>query len=196
MAEYLDTRAAATAANAPLAAPNWAPAAEQWFKAYRTTFDTLLALTNAALAGAERMRMAQLEADVATQTENRGSALAAADCGDINALFAVQSQLAQAYTSGALKYWATIAEAAQQTNQEMVRILTARAADFGALAALPGMVPAQPSAAMRQPFLAAFEAARASQEAIMRSFAAFATPDKPAEKGAAKAPLKATKAAA
>jgi hypothetical protein len=148
----------------------WADAAGQWFKAYRAGFDTLLALSNATLAGAERMQMAQLEADVETQTRNRAAALAVGDCRDVQGLLALQSNLATAYMESAMRYGTTFAQLAQQTNGELAQLLTARYEEWGRFmrGALP--VGAAPES-MQPPFGMAFEVARASQDAMIKSIA-------------------------
>jgi hypothetical protein len=152
---------------------DWAAATDQWFKACRAGFDTWLALSNAALAGAEKMRMAQLEADVETQTRNRAAALGVADCRDMSGLLALQSNLASAYMEGAMRYWSTIAQLGQQTNAEVAKLVTARCEEWSRT--VQGAMPAAGGApdAMPQPFVIAFEAARASQEAVMKSIASF-----------------------
>jgi hypothetical protein len=153
---------------------DWADVTEQWFKAYRAGFDTVLAVSNAALAGAERMQMTQLEADVETQTRNRSAALAVGDCRDVQGLLALQSNLATAYLESAMRYGTTFAQLAQQTNAEIAKLLTGRSEEWNRFmrGALPaGMAPAS----MQQPFAMAFEAARASQEAMMKSITSFAS---------------------
>jgi hypothetical protein len=144
---------------------------EQWFKACRTGFDTWLSLSNAALAGVERMQMAQLEADVETQTRNRTAALGTADCRDMSGLLALQSNLATAYMESSMRYWSTLTQLAQQTNAEIAKLITARCEEWGHT--MQGALPATEGApqAMPQPFVIAFEAARASQEAMMKSIA-------------------------
>lgn len=150
---------------------DWAAMTEQWFKACRTGFDTWLALSNAALAGVERMQMVQLEADVETQTRNRTAALGAADCRDMSGLLALQSNLATAYLESAMRYWTTLTQLGQQTNAELASLVTARCEEWGR--SVQGAFPtaAGGSDAMPQPFVIAFEAARASQEAMMKSIA-------------------------
>lgn len=159
-------------------------AAQQWFKACRTGFDVWLSLCNATLAGAERMQMAQLEADVETQTRNRTAALAVGDCRDLNGLLALQANLAAAYMESAMRYTKTFTDLAQQTNAEVVRLLTARYDEWGRLmrgALPPGAAPES----MQQPFVIAFEAARASQEAMIKSFASLTSMAADAQKRAA-----------
>jgi phasin family protein len=125
------------------AVPDWTDVADQWFRAYRAGFDILLSLTNAALAGAERTQMAQLGAEVEAQTRNRQTALAMANVRDLDGLVALQSRLVQGYAESTLRYWSTCAELAQQTNAEIARIVTTRAADWQRLAQGGGIAPAE-----------------------------------------------------
>lgn len=163
---------------------DWGAIAQQWFQVYRSGFDTWLALCNAALAGAERVQMAQLEADVETQTRNRSAALAVNDCRDLNGLVALQANLATAYAESAMRYARTFAELAQQTNAEVAKLLTGRLEEWNRL--LRGALPAAGAqGALQPPFVIAFEAARASQEAMMKSIAALGAMTAPAEKRAA-----------
>jgi hypothetical protein len=168
----------------PLSRGDWNDATQQWFTACRSGFDTWLALCNATLAGADRMRMAQLEAGVETQTRNRSAALAAGDCRDMGALLALQSNLATAYLESAMRCSKSLADLAQQTNAEIARVLAARCDEWGRLmgVALPA---AGAPEAMQQPFVIAFEAARASQEAMIRSFASLTSLTVDAQKRAA-----------
>jgi len=148
--------------------PAWSEVAEQWFKAYRAGFDTLLAVGNAAAAGAERTHMAQIEADMEAQTQNRETALAAAGAHDFNALVALQSRLAQAYLESSIRYWSTCAQLAQDTQAEIARIVFARLDEWGRASqgAFPG------PAAMPSQFATVLDAARASQAAMLKSVAA------------------------
>ena len=148
--------------------PAWGDVAEQWFKAYRTGFDTLLAVGSAAVAGAERTHMAQIEADVETQTQNRETALAAAGARDFNALVALQSRLAQAYLDSSIRYWSTCAQLTRDTQAEIARILFARLDEWSRVAQGALRMPS----AMPAPFATALDAARASQEAMLKSVAA------------------------
>lgn len=163
---------------------DWADVTEQWFKAYRAGFDTLLAVSNAALAGAERMQMTQLEADVETQTRNRTAALAVGDCRDVQGLMALQSNLATAYLESAMRYGATFAQLAQQTNAEIAKLLSARYEEWNRF--MRGALPAGTAPeSMPQPFAIAFEAARASQAAMMKSFSSLTSMASQAQKRAA-----------
>jgi len=99
----------------------------QAFSLYKSGFDTWLALANAALAGAERIRMTQLATDVETLGENRRAAVDGAAARDVPDLMAVQAGLARAYLEGWMRYWAAVAEAMQSTQAEVGRILSARA---------------------------------------------------------------------
>lgn len=129
--------------------PAWTDAADQCFKAYRTGFEMLLSMTNAALAGVERTHLAQIGADVEAQTQNRQAALAMAKVSDLNGLLALQARLVQAYAETALRYWSTCAELAQQTAAEMVRAMTARTADWQRLAGAGEPAPTERAPAAR-----------------------------------------------
>jgi hypothetical protein len=115
--------------------------------------------------------MAQIEADVETQTRNRETALAAAGARDVNALVALQSRLAQAYLDSSVRYWSTCAQLARDTQAEIAGILFARLDEWGR--ATQGAFPVP--AAMPSPLATALDAARASQEAMLKSVAALAS---------------------
>lgn len=169
-----------------VAAPgiDWAEVAQQWFQAYRGSFDTWLALCNAALAGAERVQIAQLEADAETRTRNRNAVLAVGDCRDLNALMALQANLATAYAESAMRYTRILAELAQQTSAEIAKVLGGRFEEWNRL--MHGAMPAVGApAGMQPPFAIAFEAARASQEAMLKSIASFGAMTAAAQKRAA-----------
>lgn len=181
-----EQKTAAAPSTVPAIAPgvDWADVAGQWFKAYSAGFDTLLAVSNATLAGAERMQMAQLEADVETQTRNRSAALAVGNCRDVQGLLALQSNLATAYMESAMRFGTTFAQLAQQTNAEIAKLLTTRYEEWSRImrGALPaGVAPGT----LQQPFAVAFEAARASQEAMIKSIASLTAMAGQAQKRAA-----------
>jgi hypothetical protein len=73
-----------------------------------------------------------------------------------------------------MRYGTTFAQLAQQTNAEIAKLLTGRSEEWNRFmrGALPvGVAPES----MQQPFAMAFEAARASQEALIKSFASLAS---------------------
>lgn len=152
----------------------WAEFSQQWLAAYKANLDTLLAISNAALAGAEKMRMAQLAADVETQTQNRQVAKELAASGDVPGVLAAQSQLSGAYSEGYMRYWSMMLEAAQQTHAEIARILSARAAEIGdemrRAVGGPAPMPALPDALARM-----LEVARSQHEAVLKAVNALAT---------------------
>jgi hypothetical protein len=167
------------AETAASARTDWAAVTEQWLRAYKAGLDTMLALANATLMGVERMEMAQLAADVEAQTQNRKAALAVADCRDVNGLLGLQTSLATAYLDSSMRYWSAVAELVQQTSAEVTRILSGRADQWLSAwqrGAGGDATPLREAAAVgfAKPLLDAFEAARASQEAMLRSLASFA----------------------
>jgi hypothetical protein len=151
----------------------WAEFSQRWVAAYRANLDTLLAVTNAMLAGAEKMRMAQLATDVETQTQNRQAAKEVAASSDVPGLVAAQSHLSGAYSEGYARYWSMMLEAAQQTHAEIVRILAARAAEMSdemrkALGGA-GAMPALPASVAQM-----IEVARNQQEAMLKAVSSLA----------------------
>lgn len=116
---------------------------QQALALYKAGFDTWLALANAALSGAERIRMTQLATDVETLGENHRAAAEGAAARDVPGLMAVQAGLARAYLEGWMRYWAAVADAMQSTQAEVGRILSARVA--GADAAASGAAAPSPA---------------------------------------------------
>lgn len=110
-------------------------AAPQAFALYKAGFDTWLALCNAALSGAERIRMAQLATDVETLGENHRAAVDTAAATDLPGIMAVQAGLTRAYLEGWMRYWSAVGESMQSTQAEVARILSARATGMPAAAA-------------------------------------------------------------
>jgi hypothetical protein len=164
---------------AETAAPSrndWTALGEQWLRAYKGGLDTLLALSNATLMGVERMEMAQLAADVETQTRNRTAALAVADCRDVTGLLALQTNLVRGYLESSMRYWSAIAELVQQTNAEIAKVLAGHGREW---ARAWQRAAGGDATAMRQvlgvdfakPLLDAFDALRASQQAMFGSLA-------------------------
>lgn len=102
-------------------------AAPQAFALYKAGFDTWLALCNAALSGAEHIRMAQLATDVETMGENHRAAVSSAAANDLPGIMTVQAGLTRAYLEGWMRYWSAVGEAMQSTQAEVARILSVRA---------------------------------------------------------------------
>jgi hypothetical protein len=130
----LHTTTAVTAA--PFALPQqmftqFGAAAPQALAFYKAGFDSWLALVNAALSGAERIRMAQLATDVETLGETHRAAVQAAGTKEWAGLMTVQADLGRAYLGGWMRYWSAVGEAMQSTQAEVGRILSARAAALG-----------------------------------------------------------------
>ncbi|HET9044839.1 MAG TPA: hypothetical protein VFN70_16905, partial [Burkholderiales bacterium] len=84
----------------------------------------------------------------------------------------------------AMRYGTTFAQLAQQTNAEIAKLLTARYEEWHRF--MRGALPAGAAPeSMQQPFAMAFEAARASQEAMMKSFSSLTAMASQAQKRAA-----------
>lgn len=166
----------------------WAEFSRQWLSAYKANLDTLLAVASATLAGAERMRMAQLAADVETQAQNRQAAKDVAASRDVPGVLAAQSQLSGAYSEGYMRCWAAMAEAAQRTQLEIAQILSARAGEINEemRKTLSGGAKALPQ--LPDSLAGLMEAARGQQEAMLAAVSSLATlHPNPEEKGAVRA---------
>jgi Phasin protein len=153
----------------------WAEFSRQWLSAYKANLDTLLAVASATLAGAERMRMAQLAADVETQAQNRQAAKDLAASQDVPGVLAAQSQLSGAYSDGYLRCWTAMAEAAQSTQLEIAQILSARAGEINeemrkTIAGGARGVPPLPDSLTQL-----MEAARGQQEAMLAAVSSLAS---------------------
>jgi hypothetical protein len=147
------------------------PNAEQWMDTFKQQFQLTLDLADAALAGAERMRGAQLEATREFQAQNRRSAEAIAGVKDMPGLLAVQSALASAQWQGAMRYLPGLAEIMQQANVDCARILESRCTRLGEnwkQAAAAG-APQQTGGDLSGVWKSAFDAARVSSETMMRA---------------------------
>jgi hypothetical protein len=154
---------------------------KHWFNAYKTGLDMLLAISNAALAGAEHMRMMQLATDIETQNQNREVAAKVGGASDIQGVMKAQQMLSQSYLDGFMKYWSTTAQMVQQTQSEISKVLAAHMGDLGKglegvmpnmMAGLqPGQMPQMPQ--MPATFNAAIDAMRKSQESMMKAMSGF-----------------------
>lgn len=156
-----------------------AEVSKHWFNAYKTGLDMLLAISNAALAGAEHMRMMQLATDIETQNQNREALAKLGGASDVQGVMKAQQALSQAYLDGFMKYWSTTAQMVQQTQSEISKVLAAHMGDFGK--GLENMVPnmmagMQPGQMPQLPtsFNAAIDAMRKSQESMMKAMGGFA----------------------
>jgi hypothetical protein len=157
-----------------------AEVSKHWFNAYKTGLDMLLAISNAALAGAEHMRMMQLATDIETQNQNREALAKVGGATDIQGVMKAQQALSQAYLDGFMKYWSTTGQMVQQTQSEISKVLAAHMGDFGKglehvmpnmnmMAGMqPGQMPQIPTS-----FNAAIDAMRKSQESMMKAMTGF-----------------------
>ena len=148
------------------------PTAEQWMDTLKQQFRLALDLTDAVLAGVERMRSAQLEATREFQAQHRRSVEAIAGVKDMPGLLAVQSALASAQWQGAMRYVSAMAEITQHANLDCARILESRCTRFGEnwkQAAASG-VPQHASGDLSALWQPVFDAARVSSETMMKAF--------------------------
>ena len=96
---------------------------KQFFTTPNLEFGTPLKLMNAMAAGFERLREIQLEAAREIQAHQQQVGQVLAKGGDGKQLFALQAGLMNDYMSGCVKYWTRLAEAGQQTQAELTRIV-------------------------------------------------------------------------
>jgi hypothetical protein len=83
------------------------------------------------------------------------------------------------YLESSLRYWSAVAELVQQTNAEITKVVAGRGQEWAgvwqrAAGGVPTAMPQAFGAGFAKPLFDAFEAARASQAAMLQSFAAFA----------------------
>jgi hypothetical protein len=148
-----------------------APSAEQWTQAFKQQIQLALDMGEAAFAGMERVRAAQLEIAREVQAQGRRCAEAITEVKDMHGLLAAQSALASAQWQGVMRYFFGMAEITQQTNLDCARILQSRCALLGenwkpgTAAGAAQFAGGDLSAAWKS----AFDAARASSETMMRS---------------------------
>ena len=96
---------------------------KQFFTGPSLRFGTPVQMFNAMTAGFERLRDIQLEAMQEAQAHQQQIGQALAKGGDGKQLFALQASLMNDYMNGCLKYWTRLAEAGQQTQAELTRIV-------------------------------------------------------------------------
>ena len=96
---------------------------QQYLDACKVQYETSLQLLNAIVAGAERMREAQVAAARETQGQQRRVIEALGQTGDGRQLLALEGQVFSDYVSGCLQCWSKLAELAQQTQAELMQIV-------------------------------------------------------------------------
>ena len=153
-------------------------AAARYLDAFRTQFETGLALVNALIAGAERVREAQLAAVRATRVQHKQLAERVAKTASMQDLLALQGSLLNEYCIGSVRYWSQLAEIGRTTQEDIANIAQkqgkqalAQAAAESSAIALP--VPAEPLVSAMQ---TAFIAARKANETFANALAGASTP--------------------
>jgi len=159
-------------------------AAARYFDAFKTQFETGLALVNALVAGAERMREAQLGAARETRVQHKQIAERVAKTASIQDMLALQSSLLNEYCFGTVRYWSQLAEIGRKTQEDIANIVQqqgkqalAQAAAENTAIALPGT--AEPLVAAMQ---TAFNAARRANESFANALVSGAGHTVPAKK--------------
>ena len=159
-------------------------AAARYFDAFRTQFETGLALVNALVAGAERMREAQLSAARETRVQHKQIAERVAKTASMQDMLALQSSLLNEYCFGTVRYWSQLAEIGRKTQEDIASIVQqqgkqvlAQAAAENSAISLPG--PSEPLVSAMQ---SAFNAARRANESFANALVSGAAHAGPAKK--------------
>lgn len=160
-------------------------AAARYFDAFKTQFETGLALVNALVAGAERMRESQLDAARETRVQHKQIAERVAKTASMQDMLALQSSLLNEYCFGTVRYWSQLAEIGRKTQEDIANIVQqqgkqvlAQAAAENSAISLPGT--AEPLVAAMQ---SAFNAARRANESFANALVG-GMPSGPAKKAA------------
>jgi phasin family protein len=153
-------------------------AAALYVDALRTQFETGLALVNALVAGAERIREAQLDAARATRVNHKQIAERVAKTTSMQDLLALQLSLLNEYCFGSVRYWSQLAEIGRKTQEDVAGIVQkqgrqalAQAAAENSAISLPGS--AEPLVAAMQ---SAINAARRANESFANALTGAAAP--------------------
>jgi phasin family protein len=153
-------------------------AATLYVDALRTQFETGLALVNALVAGAERIREAQLDAARATRVNHKQIADRVAKTSSMQDLLALQLSLLNEYCFGSVRYWSQLAEIGRKTQEDVAGIVQkqgrqalAHAAAENSAISLPGS--AEPLVAAMQ---SAINAARKANESFASALIGAAAP--------------------
>jgi phasin family protein len=158
--------------------------ASRYLDAFRTQFESGLALVNAFVACAERVREAQLAAARDTRVHHKQIAERAAKTTSMQDLLVLQSSLLNEYCFGTVRYWSQLAEIGRKTQEDIANIVQqqgkqalAQAAAENTAIALPGT--AEPLVAAMQ---TAFNAARRANESFANALVSGAGHTVPAKK--------------
>jgi phasin family protein len=158
--------------------------ASRYLDAFRTQFESGLALVNAFVAGAERVREAQLAAARDTRVHHKQIAERAAKTTSMQDLLALQSSLLNEYCFGTVRYWSQLAEIGRKTQEDIANIVQkqgsqvlAQATAENAAISLP--TPAEPLVSAMQ---TAFNAARRANESFANALVGAGMPAAAAKK--------------
>ena len=167
-------------------------AAARYVDAFRTQFETGLALLNALVAGAERLREAQLTAARDTRVQHKKIAERVAKTASMQDLLALQSSLLNEYCFGTVRYWAQLAEIGRATQEDIANVVQqqgkqvlAQASAESSAISLPGS--AEPLVSAMQ---TAFNAARKANESFANALIGAGTPLAAAKKSGKAAPAR------
>ena len=159
-------------------------AAARYVDAFRMQFETGLALVGALVAGAERVREAQLTAARDTRVQHKQIAERVAKTTSMQDMMALQSSLLNEYCFGVVRYWSQLAEIGRKTQEDVANIVQkqgkqvlAQASAETSAISLPA--PAEPLVSAMQ---SAFNAARRANESFANALIGAAAPAAAAKK--------------
>ncbi|HUN67980.1 MAG TPA: TIGR01841 family phasin [Burkholderiales bacterium] len=167
-------------------------AAARYLDAFRMQFETGLALVNALVAGAERVREAQLTAARDTRVQHKQIAERVSKTTSMQDMMVLQSSLLNEYCFGVVRYWSQLAEIGRKTQEDVANIVQkqgkqvlAQAAAENSAISLPA--PAEPLvSAMQSAFNAARKANESFANALIGASGPAAIAKKPGKAGSAR----------
>jgi phasin family protein len=169
-------------------------AAIQYFDACRSQFGNGLALINALVAGAERMRKAQVDAAQQVRAKQSEIVTQVANASSMQDLLALQGTLMSEYCRGAVAYWTRLAELAQQTQAEIGALVQKQGSDALSRVSASTGAPQSTSGSLVTVMQTAFDAARGANEAFAKALTGAYPPatatKKPAKAAAARSPTR------
>ena len=166
----------------------------KYFEACRGQYESGLALLNALVAGAERMRAMQLAAAHETKAKQAEFARQIAKASSLQDLLILQGALLNEYCLRAVAYWSKLAELSQRTQAEIAAVLRAQGTEALKQAYASAKAPASApgaSESLATVMQSAFAAARGANEAyvnaLTRAYPLAPAPKKPAKAATARA---------
>ena len=166
-------------------------AASNYLDACRSQFDNGVALVNALVGAAERIRAFQMEAVREAQAKYAEVSGQFTQASSVQDVMALEGAFIKDYSASVVGYWTRLAEILQQAQGEITGILDKQRSETLEQASLSAKAPASFYAAPEQlisVMQTAFDAARGANEAFVKAIAGMHPPaakKKPAKSAAA-----------